>query len=91
MNRGPRGFHGRPRPSVKNLKRTIKTLLRYILKDHPVALFVVIICIIIGSLSGVVGSMFLETLFNDYIKPLMAETNPNLSGLIKAIAYMAGI
>ena len=42
-------------------------------------------------MAGVIGSMFIQTLIADYIEPLKVMENPDFSGLITALLYMAGI
>lgn len=71
--------------------KTLKRLFGYIFKEHRILFVIVIICIVLSSLSTVVGSMFIQTLIDDYITPLLVETNPVLDGLFKAITVMASI
>ena len=75
--------------TVKNKKQTAKRLLKYITKSYKKHLTIVFICIILSSIAGVTGSMFLGTLIDDYITPLLLETNPVFTGLLKAILIMA--
>ena len=75
--------------TVKNKKQTAKRLLKYITKSYKKHLTVVFICIILSSIAGVAGSMFLGTLIDNYITPLLLETNPVFTGLLKAILIMA--
>ena len=51
----------------------------------------VLVCILISSLAGVAGSLFLKTLIDDYIAPLLLADNPVFAGLLHAILIMAGI
>lgn len=75
--------------TVKNKKQTAKRLLKYITKSYKKHLTIVFICIILSSIAGVAGSMFLGTLIDDYITPLLLETNLVFTGLLKAILIMA--
>ena len=75
--------------TVKNKKQTAKRLLKYITKSYKKHLTIVFICIILSSIAGVAGSIFLGTLIDDYITPLLLETNPVFTGLLKAILIMA--
>jgi len=89
MQRGkaPVGFSG-----LKKInKNTIKRLLSYITGKNKLIFGVVLICILISSIAGVSGSLFLQTLIDDYIAPLALETNPVFTGLLRAILIMAGI
>ena len=72
-------------------KRTAKRLISYVTKGHKKQLFFVIICILISSVIGVIGSLFLRTVIDEYITPLLGVANPNYSGLLTAILTMAGI
>ncbi|MGN1411025.1 MAG: ABC transporter ATP-binding protein [Oscillospiraceae bacterium] len=90
---GMRGGKNPPRPvDLKNFDgKTLKRLFGYIFKEHKVLFIIVVICIVLSSLSTVVGSMFIQTLIDDYITPLLMETNPVLDGLLKAVMTMAGV
>lgn len=71
--------------------KTAQRLFAYIAKGHKKQLLFVIVCILISSVVGVVGSLFLRTLIDEYITPLLNETNPVFTGLLKAISIMAVI
>ena len=75
---------------VKNPKETMKRLLTYF-KKYRWALGVVVICIILSSLVNVANSLFIKSLIDDYITPLLGNPNPDYSSLIKALSVMAGI
>lgn len=69
---------------------TIKRLLSY-LKRYKVRLILVVICILISSAAGVASSLFLQTLIDDYITPLLIEAVPDFGGLLKAIMSIAAV
>ncbi len=70
-------------------KDTLKRLLKYITVDYKKTLIFVVICIIISSVAGVAGSVFIEILIDDYITPLSQVENPVFTGLLKIIGVMA--
>ena len=70
--------------------KTVKRLLSY-LKDFKFHMILVVLCIALSSLVNVVSSLFLQTLIDDYITPLLLEASPVFSGLLKALFVMAGI
>ncbi len=70
------------------MKQTIKRLLGYVLKGHKKSLIVVFICIILSSVAGVAGSLFLRILVDDYITPLLGQESPVYTGLLQAIGVM---
>ena len=90
MRGGPANL-GRPMQKPKSVKNTIARLMSYITGAHRARLIAVLVFIIINALVGVVGSVFIETLIDDYIKPLLKMENPVFSGLIKAIVIMGCI
>ncbi len=87
--RGPMGAaFAKNRPKPKDQGKTIKRLLSYIDTPNKVRLAVVFLCIIVSAIAGVLGSMFLEILIDDYITPLLGESNPVFTGLLQAIGTM---
>ena len=89
---GKGGQHaiGKKPPMPKVSKATVIRLLSY-LKLYRLRFSIVLICIIISALAGVAGSLFIQTLIDDYISPLLLEANPVFTGLLKAVLVMAGI
>lgn len=72
-------------------KGTIKRLFGYIKRKYLKQFIAVFVCIIVSALANVYGSMFLKTLIDDYISPLLLEENPVFTGLLKAITTMGMI
>ena len=75
------------KPQIK--KGTIKRLLSYITKKYKKQFIAVFMCIILSSIANVLGSLFLQTLIDDYITPLLGIENPVYTELLKAIGFMA--
>ena len=91
---GNKGFGAVPK-GQKFKPGTIKRLMSY-LKEYKVRLTVVVICILISAGASVAASLFLQTLIDDYIGPLLLEAPPNFGGLLQAIlgisvVFLAGI
>ena len=91
---GTKGFGAVPK-GQKFKPGTIKRLMSY-LKEYKVRLTVVVICILISAGASVAASLFLQTLIDDYIGPLLLEAPPNFGGLLQAIlgisvVFLAGI
>ena len=83
--RGP-GPKGRgPKVKVENPGKLFKRLMGYIFKNYLPHVIVVIICIFIGVLASVQGTLFMQTLIDSYIVPLIGTQNPDFSGLLSAI------
>ena len=72
----------------KNIGATLSRLLNYVAK-YKILWLIVVVCIIINALTGVVGAMFLRTLIDDYIAPILLMPTPVYDGLLKAIIGMA--
>ena len=91
--RGPRGG-GRQmlqKGALKSMnKGTIKRLLSY-LAAYKIRLILVFICILIGTLANVASSLFLQSLIDDYVMPLVGAAAPDFSGLLHALMIMAVI
>jgi ATP-binding cassette subfamily B protein len=49
------------------------------------------VCILLSTAASVAGSLFLQVLIDDYIKPLSQVSNPVFSGLAQAVLMMAVI
>ena len=77
------------KPKIK--KGTIKRIIKYITSEYKKELIIVFVCIILSSIASVAGSLFLQTLIDNYITPLLEAENPVFTGLIKAIGVMAVI
>lgn len=45
--------------------------------------------ILISAFANVRGSLFLQVVIDDYITPLIGQSNPDFTGLLKAIMTMA--
>ena len=76
------------KPVIK--KGTIKRLLSY-LKSYKKTLFLVFICIVISAISGVLGSLFLKSLIDDYISPMLLNNSSDYHPLLMALLKISGI
>lgn len=77
--------------NMKIEKGTVARLLRYMLAGHPWLLALVMLCILLSALAGVVGSLFLRTLLDTFIVPLLKSAQPDLSGLARVLMGMAAL
>ena len=86
----PRGA----RVSMKFDRKTIKRMLSY-MKPFTPQLILVLICILVTSGASVASSVFLKTLIDDFIMPLVENSKngitPDYSGLFGALAGMAAL
>lgn len=82
-------------PAMQFDKTALKRLFSY-MKEYKRQLFFVVICILLSAVASTASSVFLQTLIDDYIVPLLGTDNPVFGGLIKAlitigIIYMIGV
>ncbi len=88
---GPMGkTMGKP-PKNKNAGKVFKRLMAYILKSYKFHLIFVAICILISVLASVQGTMFMQTLIDDFIVPLVKSENPDFSDLLREIIRVGSI
>lgn len=76
------------RPKVSS--NTVKRLLSYIF-HYKLRFFFVLVCILVSALTSVASSLYLQTLIDSYITPLLLEANPVFDALLKSIITMACI
>ena len=81
----------RSKGKPKNQKKTIKRLMSYVIKEHKLEVGIIVVCILVSAFASVAGSMFIGTLIDDYITPLLGMANPVFDQLLKAITFMAVI
>ena len=85
---GPRMMGG-PRPKVKNPGKILMRLIKIILKDYKWHCLGVAICIIGSTLASVRGTLFMQTLIDDYIEPMIGKQNPDFGPLLTALSSIA--
>ena len=70
---------------IENPGKIFKRLLSYVFKKYMFACIVIVICIFISVLANVQGTLFLKTLIDDYIAPLLLTDTPDFAPLLGAI------
>ena len=68
-----------------NKQDTLKRVLAYVLKNYKWRFLLVLVLILVTALCMVGFSLFMQTLIDSYITPLLAAKNPDFSGLAHAI------
>ena len=81
---------------MKMLSRVMGRVLGYMLKKYWLAFIVVVLCVIGASLATLQGTLFMQSLYDDYISPLLLSETPDFSGLSAALfrvgtIYVVGI
>jgi ATP-binding cassette subfamily B protein len=84
--RGPRGT----KPKIENPGKLLKRLMGIVFKNYTPHVIIVIIGIFVGVFANIQGTLFTQTLIDEYIMPLLGTENPDFSGLAQAILRVAG-
>ena len=84
--RGPRGA----KPKIENPGKLLKRLMGVVFKNYTPHDIIVIIGIFVGVFANIQGTLFTQTLIDEYIMPLLGTENPDFSGLAQAILRVAG-
>ena len=82
----PRGM----KPSVQNPGQVLKRMMNYVFKSYGIHCCLVFVCIIASVLCNVQGTLFIRTLIDNYIVPMLTETTPDFGPLAMAIGRVAG-
>ena len=69
----------------KNQFKNIIKVIKYVFKDYKLYLFFVVLGVVISSITTVYASLFIKTLVDDYILPLLSQVNKDFSMLSFAI------
>ena len=85
---GP-GRNAGPRPKVENPGKVFKRILAYVMKQYKFQVILVLCGILLGVFAQVQGTLFMQTLIDSYILPLLAEKSNDFSGLLHAITRVA--
>ena len=92
MHNAPRGM----KASVTNPGRVFGRIMGFVLKRHPVGCIVIVVCTVLSVIASIQGTAFMKTLIDDFITPLLKQSNPDYSGLLRAmirvgIFYAVGV
>ena len=99
MNKKQKSLANVPAKSEMSKMQFDKTALRRLfsyMKEYKGQLVFVVICILLSAVASAASSVFLQTLIDDYIVPLLGTNNPVFTGLLKALAtigiiYIIGV
>lgn len=84
---GPRR-HGGPRATKEDMKASVGTLGRVVklmFSRYKFALIAVIVCIFTSVICNAKGTMFMQSLIDDYIKPMVETGSTDFGPLLRAI------
>ena len=86
---------GKKRPTGERKKvdkpgKILGRILGYVFKKYKVHMIIVFVCIIVSVLANVQGTLFIQSLIDDYITPLMNTSSPDFTPLLYAMARVTG-
>lgn len=67
----------------------LKRLLSYMIKNYKFSFIVVIVCIVVGAIATMRGMLFVQSLVDDYVTPLIQAQSPDFSTLARALGGVA--
>ena len=77
-----------PRPKLEHPFKIFFRLIKYSYGRYPVPSIIVFLCIIISQVGMLSGMLALRSLIDDYIVPLIGQTDPDYSGLVKMLVKL---
>ena len=78
------------RADIKKNMAVMRRLLKYLFKSYPIQFVAVFVCIIVSVLANAQGTMFMQTLIDGYILPMVKDHSRNFGPLALAIGRVAG-
>ena len=85
---GPRRDFG-PKQRVDNPMKVFGRIMSYVLKRYPIHCAFVLICIFVSVYANTQGTMFMKTLIDQYIMPMLQSETPDFHPLAMAILRVA--
>lgn len=83
--RGPKG----PAPKIKNPGKLLMRLIKFIFERYAIHYIVVLLCVVASVFCSVQGTLFMQTLIDDYIEPMIGVANPDYGPLLGAMSRVA--
>ncbi len=79
----------KPKTDIRHFFKTLSRVMGYMLKTYKFSFFMVVVCILGSALSTLRGTLFMQSLIDDYILPLTKDSNPDFSSLAYALVSLA--
>ena len=79
-----------PQPNTsKNAGKLLSRLMGILMKQFGVQIIIVAVCIVVNVLANVQGTMFMQTLIDDFVEPLLKAATPDFQPLLKELLRVA--
>lgn len=79
------------RVKLENGNLIMKRLISFIFENYKVHCIITLVFIFISSTASVLGSLFIKSLIDDYIVPMIGVENPDFMPLMQALLMMGTI
>ena len=83
------GMRGRPVQKIDHPMQMFLRVMRYVFKSYRIHMILVAVCIITSVLCNVQGTMFMRTLIDGYITPMLGQAEPDFGPLLGSIMRVA--
>lgn len=80
---------GGQRIKTDNPFKVLGRVLKYVAKDYKIHMILTVILIVVSVWSTIQGTMFMQTLIDDYITPMLGQADPDFGPLLRAIIRVA--
>ena len=77
------------KPGAQNPGKTLKRIFAEILKNYKLQCLAVVICLVVSAVANVRGTLFMQTLIDEYITPMIGQQSPDFGPLAGAILSVA--
>ncbi|MCD7946482.1 MAG: ABC transporter ATP-binding protein/permease [Clostridiales bacterium] len=75
----------------RNQLKSLGRVMGYVTKTYKGCCIIVVLCILITALTTLTATLFMRTLIDDYIGPLVAAATPDFAPLAQALMRLAAI
>ena len=82
------GPNTKPREKAANAPAALKRVISYVLANYKFHYLAVIVCILLSALTTLAATLFMRSLIDDYITPLLAQAAPDYTPLGRAIGTL---
>ena len=79
---------GKPKMSGDQMK-VLGRVMKYMLKNYKFSFIIVVACILVQAVTTLAGMMFMQSLVDDYITPMLKASSHDFSPLAKALGGLA--
>ncbi len=77
------------RGGAKNPGKTLRRIFAEIFSQYTALFLLVILCIVVSAVANVRGTLFIQSLIDDYILPMTTAETPDFSPLLRAMTGVA--